>query len=96
MSEPTAQTRPERDAAAAKRPAGKERKRSVKDWTERLEVRRAVVAGAARIAGWTPETELSEAAFAAGIAAFEKKPLGGPRNAPAHSGKVVPSHEVSK
>jgi hypothetical protein len=52
-------------------------KRTVAEWTKMAGVRRAIVAGAAHLAGWTPETELTRAAFDAGVAKFTETPMGG-------------------
>ncbi|MBW7997524.1 MAG: hypothetical protein FVQ81_13300 [Candidatus Glassbacteria bacterium] len=70
------------------------RKRTVTEWTERLGARRSIVAGAAHLAGWKPDTRLGEEQFTAGVRAFEKKPLGGPRKIPANAGKVINKQEV--
>lgn len=70
------------------------RKRTVDEWTKRLEVRRAFVAGAGVMRGWNWESRVTEKEFREGVAAFEKKPMGGTKKPVPFSGKPLPETET--
>lgn len=57
-------------------------RRPVAEWTDKLKLRRAVVAGAAHQKGWRAETPVMEEEFRQAVEQYQRRPLGGPLKPP--------------